>query len=302
MKLVIVGGTGFIGRPLGQWLSAAGHEVVVLTRRSPDHPAGSIRYAPWQPEAPGPWQGELDGAGGVVNLAGEPIVARRWTAEQKRRILESRVASTDAVVTALRAVSRKPAVLVNASAVGYYGPRGDALLSERDGVGGDFLAQVCQRWETAAQAAERLGVRVVRLRIGLVLANDGGVLAKMLPPFQWGLGGPLGNGQQWMSWIHRDDLLSLIRWSLEDSRVMGALNATAPNPVTMREFTDTLGCVLHRPSLARVPAVVLRLMLGEMAEMVLTGQRVVPEAALRLGFSFRHPVLRDALLACVSHT
>ncbi len=300
MKLIITGGTGFIGGALCRALQAAGHEVVVLTRRI-RHAllAPKIRYVTWRPGSVGEWEHECDGADGIVNLAGESVVAR-WTARHKQRLLHSRLESTKAVIGAIGKAKRKPAVLVNASAIGYYGPRGDEFVDERVQPGSDFLAQLCQQWETVAQSAQAFGVRVVCLRIGLVLARDGGVLARMLPPFQWGLGGPLGSGRQWVSWIQRDDLIRLIQWALEDSRPAGIVNATSQNPVTMNEFAKTLGRVLHRPAIARVPAVVLRMLFGEMSQMLLTGQRVVPSAALHLGFTFRYPFLPEALAACLS--
>jgi uncharacterized protein (TIGR01777 family) len=299
MKLIVTGGTGFIGRSLCQALAATGHELVVLTRNPRSSTSPRLRYVGWQPGSAGAWVRGVDGADGIAHLAGESLVARRWTAEQKARILTSRVGTTNALVEAISKAQHKPAVLVSASAIGYYGPHGDEILSEEAPPGSDFLATLCQQWERAAQAAQGFGVRVVRLRIGLVLARDGGALAKMLPPFRWGLGGPLGSGRQWVSWIHRDDLINLFRWALEDSRVAGILNATAPNPVTMREFAKTLGRVLHRPAMAPVPAFVLRLMFGEMAQMLLTGQRVVPDAATRLGYQFTYPRLVEALSACM---
>jgi len=298
MKLIITGGTGFIGHSLCQALEQDGHELVVLTRMARSSTSPRLRFVVWQPGAPGPWEREVDGADGIINLAGESVVARRWTKRQKQRIMDSRVGTTKALVEAIRRASQKPSVLISASAVGYYGPKRDEVLSEDAKPGADFLAWVCQQWEAAAQTATPLGVRVVCLRIGLVLARDGGALARMVPPFQWFMGGSLGSGRQWVSWVHRDDLVSLIQWALQNPRASGALNATAPNPVTMKEFAGALGRVLHRPAFMPVPAFALRLMLGDMAEMLLTGQRVVPDVALRLGFAFKHPRLPEALNAC----
>ena len=298
MKLVVTGGTGFIGRALCQALEDAGHELVILTRTATSAGGARRRFVTWQPPASGPWQRELDGAEGVVNLAGESIIAR-WTPAKKQRMADSRLNTTRALITAINRAARRPAVLISASAIGYYGPHGDESLDEHAPPGSDFLAQLCQQWEDAARDAEPLGVRVVRLRIGLVLARDGGALARMLPPFQWGLGGPLGSGRQWMSWIHRDDVIGLIRLALEDARVSGALNATAPTPVTMRELTSTLGRVLRRPAILPVPAAALTLLLGEMAHLLLTGQRVVPAKAQQMGYPFRYPTLEAALSACL---
>ena len=300
MKLIVTGGTGFIGRALCQTLEHDGHEVVILTRSCGAQVQGRQRLVSWAPPAPGPWQREIDGADGIVHLAGESVVAKRWSAEQKRRITDSRIGSTIAVVEAIRQAARKPAALVSASAIGYYGPRGDEPLREDAPPGSDFLAQVCRQWEQAAQGAEALGVRVVRLRIGMVLAPDGGALAKMLLPFKLGLGGPLGSGRQWVSWIHRDDVAGLIRWALRETRVKGVVNATAPSPVTMREFARALGGALHRPAVLPVPGVAIRLLMGEVAELLLSGQRVLPDAATRFGFQFAYPLLADALSACVA--
>ncbi len=341
MRIVVTGGTGFIGVPLCRALVADGYQVTVLTRSASHGGTAPCRAVSWQPPALGSWASELNGADGVVNLAGQPVIGRRWTSAYKRQILESRMQSTEAIVQAISQVSRRPAVLVNASAVGYYGPRDPAVgprpwpwaplavparaagrdvrptrgvgagatglpvglheqsLTEAASPGQDFLAQTCQAWEEAARLAEPLGVRVVRLRIGLVLAEEGGALGRMLPAFRFGLGGPIGSGVQWVSWVQRADLIGLIRWALKESRVSGAINATAPNPVTMDEFAKTLGRVLHRPAVMRVPAFVLRTALGEMAEMLLSGQRVVPEAALKLGYSFAYPHLSEALAASV---
>ena len=236
---------------------------------------------------------------GVVNLAGEPIVGKRWTPHQKALMRESRPQMTRRLVSAIEASSHRPAVLVSASAVGYYGPRGDEELSEEAPPGRGFLAELSQAWEAEARAAERSGVRVVQLRIGVALEAGGGALAKMVSPFRVFLGGPLGSGRQWMSWIHVNDVIGLIEWALTRSDISGAVNATAPHPVTMREFCATLARVLRRPSWAPVPAVLLRLLLGEMAEVLLTGQRVIPTVALRSGFAFRFPELAPALDACL---
>ncbi len=201
---------------------------------------------------------------------------------------------------AVTAASHKPAVLINASAIGFYGARGDEELTENATPSRGFLAEVCQAWETQAQQAEVVGVRVVRLRIGLVLGPGGGALQKMVPPFRCFVGGPLGSGRQWVSWIHRDDVLGLIEWALTSPGVSGAVNATAPRPVTMEAMCRELGAVLHRPSWAPVPAIILRLLLGEMSDLLLTGQRVIPTRALRSGYQFVHPYLNDALTACLN--
>jgi hypothetical protein len=236
-------------------------------------------------------------ADAIVNLAGEPIADGRWTPLRKERIRESRVSATRTLVDAVVESSSRPSVLVSASAVGFYGSRGDEPLDETSEPGTGFLAGVCQAWEQEAMRAEPLGLRVVRLRIGVVLANDGGALGRMLPLFRVFLGGPLGSGRQWMSWIHRDDVVGLVLAALGSTRLRGAVNATAPQPVTNREFAEALGRALGRPALLRAPALALRLGLGEMADMLLTGQRVFPAAAERGGYRWRFAELGRALRA-----
>ncbi len=295
MRVLVTGGTGFIGPRLYERLVAKGHDVVALTRdasRSRDHVHPKVRVASWADGAS--WEGFVDGAGAIVNLAGESI-AQRWTEKAKDRIQESRVAAAGKLRAAAEKAGRRPAVLVNASAVGYYGPRGDEPLDEGAAPGTDFLARVCVAWEDAARGLEPLGVRVAMLRTGVVLGADGGALAKMLPPFRAFAGGPLGSGRQWMSWIHRDDLVEMYLWAIETPAVSGPVNATAPNPVTNRDFARALGKALHRPSFVPAPEAAIRLALGEMSTVVLDGQRAVPKKATDLGFRFRFPELLPAL-------
>ena len=298
MKLLVTGGTGFIGAALCRTLGQQGHDVLALSR-SPDRhrPTPGLRVLSWNSEE---WRRAIEGMDGVINLAGEPLVAARWSARQKRIIQESRLESTRTLIEALASSPKRPGVLINASAVGYYGPRGDEVLAETDAPGSGFLAELCRAWEAHAQRAEPLGMRVVRLRIGVVLGAGGGALAKMVPPFRWWVGGPLGTGRQWVSWIHRDDVTGLIAWALTHPELAGPVNATAPSPVTMRTLCKELARVLRRPCWAPVPGPVLRVALGEMAEVLLTGQRVLPQAALRLGYPFRYPELPQALRACLS--
>jgi uncharacterized protein len=289
MRVLVTGGTGFVGAPLCHALRGAGHAVHVVTR----HPeAADGTGVAWDDIGQAVREAEA-----VVNLAGEPIAARRWTEERKRRIRDSRVEATRRLVAAIAASEPRPAVLLSASAVGYYGPHGDEPLDETAGPGSDFLAQVCTAWESEALGAERAGVRVVRLRLGVVLAADGGALARMLPPFRAFVGGPIGSGRQWMSWIHRDDVTGLVVAALENDRWHGAVNATAPEPVTNAGFARALGRTLSRPAVLRTPATVLRLALGEMAEMLLTGQRVLPRVAEERGYRWRYPTLAPALRA-----
>jgi uncharacterized protein (TIGR01777 family) len=295
MRVVVAGGTGFIGSKLWETLLAKGHDVVLLTRdasRSRDQIHPKVHVVSWAPGAA--WESWVDGAGGIVNLAGESI-AQRWTKAAKERIVASRLEATERLCAAIQKAILKPSVLVNASAVGIYGPRGEETLSEDSSPGSDFLATTCTAWEEAARAVEPIGVRVALVRTGVVLAREGGALAKMLPPFRAFLGGPVGGGSQFLSWIHRDDLAALYIFALENPEVKGPLNGTAPNPVTMRDFAKALGHALHRPSFLPVPAPAVRLLLGEMSTVVLDGQRVVPRKAEALGFRFHFPQIDPAL-------
>jgi uncharacterized protein (TIGR01777 family) len=302
MKVLIAGATGFLGQPLVRALAADGHEVVILTRQAdPPRPANGIRFLTWRPgDNPGPWAAAIDGADAIVNLAGESIAASRWSNAQKQRILDSRVQATRTLADAISGASRPPPVLVSGSAVGYYGPRGDEIVTEEQPPGSDFLAKVCAAWEAEANRAGS-ATRVVRLRTGLVIENGGGALPRMVLPFKFGAGGPLGSGRQYMPWIHRDDWVALVRWTIATSSAEGPINAAAPNPVTNAEFSRALGRALHRPAFMPAPAFALRLALGEMADaLLLSGQRAVPARAEQLGFRFRFTQLDDALRAIFS--
>jgi uncharacterized protein (TIGR01777 family) len=298
MKIVVAGGTGFLGRPLTARLVSRGHEVVVLTRGRGGAGPG-VRAMAWTPDgSDGAWAGEIDGADAVINLAGESIAGHRWSADHKQRILDSRVRATRSLVAAIARALQPPAVFVSGSAVGYYGPRGDEVVTEDTPPGADFLARVCVQWE--AEAARAIGprTRVVCIRTGLVLERDGGALPQMLPPFKFGAGGPVGSGRQYWPWIHRDDWIEIVRWTIETSTVSGPINATAPEPVTNAEFARALGRALRRPAFMPAPAFALRLMLGEMADaLLLSGQRVVPAKAQLLGYGFKYAHLDDALAA-----
>ena len=300
MKLLVTGATGFIGSALCSRLLERGHTLTLLTGHAPPDastPAKTWRH--WMPGTSGDWEASLDGADGVINLAGEPIVARRWTESQKHKIRSSRIDATRSIVEAVAKAKRKPAFLLNGSAVGYYGPHGEETVTEETPSGTDFLSSVCLAWEEEAKKAEPIGLRVLRLRTGIVLGPGGGALAKMVLPFKFFAGGPLGSGAQWMPWIHLEDEIDLILHLIENPQAAGPVNATAPNPAKMKDFCQTLGKVMGRPSWAPVPSFALHLVLGEMADMLLTGQRAVPSAAQKLGYQFRYANLSDALQACM---
>jgi uncharacterized protein (TIGR01777 family) len=292
VNVVVTGATGRIGSRLVERLRARGDDVTLLSR-------SAQRGVQWDPNTEPAPAAALEGRDAVVHLAGEDI-AQRWTAAAKRRIRESRVTGTRNLVAGLRATQARPRVLVSGSASGYYGPReADDEVDESVPAGTDFLAQVCADWEREAQAAEELEVRVVRLRAGVVLDREGGALAKMLPPFRLGAGGPVAGGTQPMSWIHVDDEVGMLLAALDDDRWSGAVNACAPQPVTNREFSTALGRALHRPAVVPVPGLALRALYGEMASIVTTGVRMVPARALELGYEFAHPDLDEALRAAL---
>ncbi len=300
MKIVISGGTGFIGQAVCRALAARNHDVVVLSRRAGEAELGldpAVKVVEWDGLTAGPWERELESADAVINLAGASIADARWTAERKRVIYESRIAATRLLVQALDRVSTRPRVFLCASGVGYYGPCDDRLLREHDLPGTGFLAELCVAWEREAMSAQRTGARVIGLRFGMVLEKDGGALPRMLPPFRAFVGGPIGPGTQWVSWIHRQDVIGIVEWVLATPTVSGPVNVVAPSPVTMKEFCDTLGRVLGRPSWLRVPVPALRLALGELGTVLATGQRVLPEVAQQGGYRFRYPSLEPALQA-----
>jgi uncharacterized protein len=297
-NVLISGGSGFIGRRLAQELLARGDRVTVLTRdagRARHHFPERVRCAAWTPGKEGPWVEELETVDAVVHLAGEPV-AQRWSEAVKDRIVKSRVDSTRLLVEAMAKATHKPAVLVSASAIGYYGPRGpDEKLEEGAEPGSGFLADVVKRWEEAARAAEEHGVRSVQLRIGVVLGEGGGAVDKMALPFKLFGGGPVGDGKQVISWVHREDVVGMILLALDDERVKGPVNAVSPNPVTSAEMARALGSVMNRPSWIRTPAFALRLAMGEAAEILTTGQRVFPARAVELGYEFRYTKIVPAL-------
>jgi uncharacterized protein (TIGR01777 family) len=296
MKVAITGATGFVGRRLVERLQEQGHQPLILTR----NPAAAQRAFPtleiiaYTPTESGSWQQAIAGCDAVVNLAGEPIAESRWTPKQKQEILNSRQLGTQKIVEAIAQANPKPAVLVNASAIGYYGTSETATFDETSPAGNDFLAEVCQAWEAEAKKVKDAGVRLVILRLGIVLGN-GGALAKMIPPFKLFAGGPLGTGRQWFSWIHRDDLVNLILEALSRADIEGVLNATALNPVRMSELCQNLGKTIERPSWLPVPSFALEALLGEGAKVVLEGQQVLPKRTTSYGFKYQYPTLKQAL-------
>lgn len=295
MHVVISGGTGYLGEALAAALGREGHRVSVLTRRArPGHP-GDIA---WDATGDaGPWASQLEGADAIVNLAGAGIADKRWTAGRKALLLESRVRATTSLVKAAAGLAAPPRVFLSGSGVGIYGPCGDERVSEATPAGDDFMARLAARWELAAEPAARVS-RLAFLRTAPVLGREG-VLAKMLPPFKLGVGGRLGSGRQWMPWIHVGDWVALTMHLLTDDRASGPVNLTAPEPVTNAGFTKALGRALGRPTVLPVPAFALKLALGELSSVLLTGQRAVPERARELGYEFRYPTVDDALAAAL---
>jgi uncharacterized protein (TIGR01777 family) len=293
MKILVTGSTGMVGSRLVSSLKAQGHEVARLVRSTPQESGSEIH---WNPEKGTLRPEELEGFDGVVHLAGENLAEGRWTEEKKRRIRESRTQGTQLLSETLARLTEKPEVLVSASAVGFYGSRGDELLNEQSAAGEDFLAQVCRDWELATHAAAQSGVRVVNLRFGVILSGEGGALKKMLLPFRLGVGGKLGDGKQYLSWIALDDAVGAIEHALFNDTLRGAVNAVAPDAATNYKFTKTLGSVLSRPTIFPVPAFAARLAFGEMADAtLLASQRVEPLRLKETGYSFKYPQLEGAL-------
>ena len=296
MKVAITGATGFVGSRLVERLQEQGHQPLILTRNR----AAALKAFPnleivaYTPTESGSWQEAIARCDAVVNLAGEPIAETRWTAKEKQEILDSRKLGTRKIVEAITQANPKPTVLINASAIGYYGTSETATFDETSPAGNDFLAEVCQAWESEAEKVKDAGVRLVILRLGIVLGN-GGALAKMIPPFQLFAGGPIGTGHQWFSWIHRDDLVTLILEAINRQDIEGVLNATAPNPVRMSQLCQTLGQTLNRPSWLPVPGFALEVLLGEGAQVVLEGQQVLPKRTTSYGFDYQYPTVKQAL-------
>ncbi|MDF0675921.1 MAG: TIGR01777 family oxidoreductase [Nitrospira sp.] len=298
MNIVVTGGTGFVGRALCAALFQRGHRVTILTRHTGQvlhQPDVQVQSLQWNARDSGPWEQVFEGADAVINLAGAPIADARWTDSRKQLITDSRVLTTRLLVRALSRRSTKPLIFMSASGIGYYGASDDRRLDEGTARGQGFLADLCLAWEAEALRAGELGARVVILRTGMVLEQDGGALPKMLLPFRLFAGGPIMPGSQWVSWIHRRDHIGLIQWALTTPTVSGPINAVAPEPVTMKTFCEVLGRVIHRPSWLPVPEFALNVLLGELGTLMTTGQRVIPAKAMAGGYTFRYPTLETAL-------
>jgi uncharacterized protein (TIGR01777 family) len=302
MRVIITGATGFIGRALTKELAQGDYEIVALSRNPQiKSELNKISYIEWDAKNPNGWTDYLDGAYAIVNLAGENISAGRWTKKRKQTILQSRLNAGKAVVEAVKRVKRKPKVLVQASAIGYYGSREDEILEESSAPGSGYLPEVAQKWEFSTKEVESLGVRHVTIRTGIVLGKSGGALPRLIQPFHFFVGGPLGNGKQWFSWIHLEDEIKAIRFLMKNENLNGAFNLTAPAPLVMKDFCKILGRVMHRPCWLKVPGFALRLILGEMAEaLLLTGQRVQPKRLLEAGYKFSYPEAESALSQILS--
>ncbi len=301
MKIVVTGATGFVGVKLIERLHALGDRIVVLARNSakanrqfPQEFFPNVEVVAYTPLVLGDWAKVISGSDAVINLAGEPLAGVRWTAQRKQEIRDSRVLTTKVLVEAIAQAEIKPKVLISGSAIGYYGTSADKSFDEYSGLGSDFLANICRDWEAAADVVTSLDVRLVKLRTGIVLGM-GGAIAKMLPIFQVGGGGKIGSGKQWFSWIHRDDLVELIIYALQNEQITGAINATAPEPVTNEGFTIAFAKAIKRPAFLPVPAAALILLFGEAATVLLDGQRVLPHKAKINKFNFQYPDIDSAL-------
>jgi uncharacterized protein len=304
MRIVIAGGTGFLGSPLAEVYAEEGHDVRVLTRglapgesrHEPGTGVPGITSVGWNPDGQsGPWAAVIDGADAIINLAGESIAGKRWSPQRKAALRDSRLLPTRSLVAAIGAAAAPPPVLISASGVGYYGPSRDEIRTEDSPPGNDFMAQMAVDWEAEARRAEAPRTRVVLLRTGVVLERSGGALKEMIRPFKFFVGGPMGSGRQYMPWIHRIDWIELVRWIVETPEVTGPVNASAPEPVTNRRFARALGRALRRPGFIPAPGFALKLLVGEMATpLLLQGQRAIPAKAQALGFHFRYPTIDQA--------
>ncbi len=297
-KIVISGATGFVGRILVKRLLDQNHHVIVLSRRTDafkNERSQNLTVDWWDGKSLGLWTSQLDGADAIINLSGEGIAGKRWTAPQKEILKNSRLDATRALISAATYASKKPKTFINASAVGYYGSVKSGEVTEDFPKGDDFLANLCAQWEEEAKKAQSLGARVVLIRIGIVLEKEGGALKKFIPPFRFFVGGPLGSGDQFFPWVHREDLIGIILYALQNSSLSGPVNAVSPGILTMKEFCAELGQAMKRPSWAPVPAFALKILLGEMADMVITGQKAVPKRLQEEGYRFLYPDIKTSL-------
>jgi uncharacterized protein (TIGR01777 family) len=300
MNILVTGGTGFIGRPLCSFLQNAGHKLVIQTRTPESinkaNPRANIKTIYQLSQL-----SNNDKFDVVINLAGEPIADKRWSKKQKQEILRSRIDKTEELIQFFQQANNKPAVFISGSAIGYYGlAQSDNEINEHGNPDNSFSSQLCQQWELSAQQAEKLGIRTCLLRTGIVLGKNGGALKKMLPPFKLGLGGKIGSGTQWMPWIHIDDMIGLIDLCINNKDISGAINCTAPNPVTNSTFTKTLAAAINRPTIFPMPAFVIKLLMGQMGEeLLLNGKKVVPQKALDFGYQFKYQNIEKALAAIV---
>jgi uncharacterized protein (TIGR01777 family) len=296
MRVIVTGGTGLIGKPLCTALLGEGHEVIVLSRnptKRQNMPAG-MQLEKWDGKSSEGWGHLADGAHAIINLAGEGLADGRWSKERKQRIIESRINAGKAVVQAIRQAANKPQVLIQASAVGYYGPHRDEIITEAASPGGDYLAHICFEWEASTAPVTQLGVRRSVIRSGIVLSNEGGAFPRLVLPFRLFAGGPLGSGKQWYPWIHLEDEVRAILFLVQHESASGPFNLSAPNPLTNKELATCIGKVMGRPAAIPTPAFALQTLFGEMSTVVLDGQRVVPQRLLALGFTFNYPTAEEA--------
>lgn len=298
-KIIITGATGFIGSRLSRELHKKNYSLIIFSRNAASAKnklSLDAEYVDWDYRTPIKWEKFIEEAHAVIHLAGESLASERWTEKQKRKIIESRDISTRNLVNAIGSAANKPGVFICASAIGFYGNAGDTILTENSLNGKDFLSDVCKRWEDEAAEVEKFGVRRVSVRTALALSPEGGAFKKLLLPYKLFAGGPLGSGRQWLSWLHIDDLIQIYIFALENIMITGAVNASSPYPITMNELAKSIGKILHRPSFFRVPEFVLKMVLGEMSESVLTSQRVYPEKLNSLSYKFLYPEINGALV------
>lgn len=297
-KIIITGATGLIGQQLTIKLTDMGYKITIFTR-NPDNAQKKLpnvhKVVKWEYDYVDEWLHELESVDAVIHLAGANLSTKRWNKEYKKLLYDSRIISTKKLIEAIKTVERKPKVFITASAIGYYGNRSDEILTEESEAGKDFLANLCNDWEKEAKNVEQFGVRSVQIRTGLALSRNEGALKQMLPAFKYFIGGPLGNGKQWYSWLHIEDIVNIYVKALESEILSGPINAVSPNPVTMKKFAKILGDVLHRPSFFSVPKIILLPVIGQVAEVVTSSQRVVPEKLLNSSFKFKFEKLEDAL-------